>query len=91
MPHAVVDDPAAELRRVAPALDAADTEALPLVVMMRDRCFRMGDPAPFQRISDRLLLRELYLNLPSYYAVYRYAPPPRPAGCFDPSGPRAGD
>ena len=32
---------------------------------------------PLQRVSDTLLLNELY----RYYAVYRYASPPAPAAC----------
>ena len=90
-PHRVVDDPGAELRRLGPTLDPHDTEALPIVVMMRDRCFPLRGAVPLQRVSGHLLLRELYWELPSYYAVYRYAPPPAPAGCVAPTGPVPGD
>ncbi|HEX5506773.1 MAG TPA: glycosyltransferase family 39 protein [Thermomicrobiales bacterium] len=91
IPHRVVDDPGAELQRLGPTLDPHDTEALPLVVMMRDRCFPIRDTVPLQRVSGRLLLRELYWTKLSYYGVYRYAPPPAPAGCFAPTGPVPGD
>ena len=91
VPHQVVKDPGDELRRLAAAADPADPQTLPVIVMMRDRCWPLRDTVPLQRISGRLLLRELYWTLPSYYAVYRYAPPPQPAACLPPSGPIPGD
>ena len=91
IPHEIVKDPRTELLRRAPALDPHDREALPLVVMMRDRCFPMREEVPLQRISERYRLRELYWTLPSYYAVYRYDPStPRDLGCAAPGDPQPG-
>ncbi len=83
MPHRVVDDPVQALRQSDPA-------ALPLVIMMRDRCWRIRDQVSLLRVGERLRLRELYPDLPSYFAVYRYAPA-QDVGCFGPDGPQPGD
>ena len=78
VPHQIVDDPVAELRRVGPTLDPADAEGLPLVVMPRDRCWPLRDEAvPVYRVSDTLLLNELY----RYYGVYRYGQLPAEGSC----------
>ncbi len=69
------------------ALDPTDREALPLVVMPRDRCWPLREELPLQRLSDTLILNELY----RYYGVYRYAPGGQPAGCLPASGPTPGD
>jgi 4-amino-4-deoxy-L-arabinose transferase-like glycosyltransferase len=91
VPFQQVDDPGQALAALTPIVNTNDPQALPLVVMMRDRCFRLGDNPPLQRISDKFRLRELYWTLPSYYAVYRYAPPGTPGGCYGPNGPQPGD
>ena len=79
-PHRTVEDPGAELRRVVPALDPADREAWPLVVMSRDRCWPLRDEIALERIGDTLMLNELY----RYYGVYR-AMPGAPLGrCLPP-------
>jgi len=69
-PHRTVEDPGAELRRVVPALDPADREAWPLVVMSRDRCWPLRDEIALERIGDTLMLNELH----RYYGVYRAMP-----------------
>jgi 4-amino-4-deoxy-L-arabinose transferase-like glycosyltransferase len=91
VPHQSVPDPRTELLRRGAAGGQADAEALPLVVMMRDRCWPLRDELPLVRVSERFRLRELYWDLPSYYAVYRLTPgAPLPA-CFAPTGPQEGD
>jgi hypothetical protein len=82
---------AGAIAALAATADPSDAEALPVVVMMRDRCFRVQETVPLQRISERLRLTQLYRDHPSYYAIYRYAPPPQPAGCLEASGPQPGD
>jgi 4-amino-4-deoxy-L-arabinose transferase-like glycosyltransferase len=77
VPHQIVDDPGTALRALEPTLNPADRESLPLAIMPRDRCWPLQNEIPLQRVSDTLLLNELY----RYYAVYRYAPPPAPAAC----------
>ena len=77
IPHRIVDDPGPAIGALAPTLDLADRAALPLIVMPRDRCWPLQDQYPLQRISDTLLLNELF----RYYAVYRYVPPGEPAAC----------
>ena len=52
--------------------------------MMYDRCYPIRDQIPLQQISERYQLRELYWAKPSFYSVYRFAPPPQKAGCFPP-------
>ena len=84
IPYRIVPDPGEELALLGPTLDPHDTKALPIVVMMYDRCYVFRDQAPLQQISERYLLRELYWTKPSFYAVYRYAPPPEKAGCYPP-------
>jgi hypothetical protein len=51
----------------------------------------MPDRRPFQRVSERYRLRELYPTLPSYYAVYRYVPPGEPGNCMPATGPEPGE
>lgn len=84
VPHRIVEDPAAELRRLGFASSTADPRAAPLIVMMRDRCFRIREESPLQQVSPPLRLRELYWTLPSYYAIYRYQPDPQPGSCLPP-------
>jgi hypothetical protein len=91
VPHTVTRDARGDLIRLGTAADPNDTAALPIIVMMRDACWPLRDTVPLQRISGRYRLRELYWTLPSYYAVYRYAPPPQPAACLPASGPTPGD
>ncbi|MGN6671903.1 MAG: ArnT family glycosyltransferase [Thermomicrobiales bacterium] len=91
VPHTTSNDPAGDLTRLGTAVDPNDTEALPIIVMMRDQCWPLRDTVPLQRISGRYRLRELYWTLQSYYGVYRYAPSPQPAGCLPASGPTPGD
>ena len=64
---------------------------MPLIIMTRDECWQMRDRRPFQRISERYRLRELYWDLPSYYAVYRYVPADEPGGCMPATGPEPGE
>ena len=73
VPHRIVDDPEQELRRVTPTLDPTDRESHPIVVMSRDRCWPLRGQIAMERISDTLLLNELF----RYFAVYRYSPPRR--------------
>jgi hypothetical protein len=91
IPHQRTDDPATAVRELARGVDPNDTEALPLIVMMRDRCWRVRDEVPLQRVSGRLRLTQLYRDYPSYYGVYRYTPGSPQAGCFEASGPQPGD
>ncbi len=91
VPHRILEDPATEIPQLAATLDPADSEAQPLVIMMRDECFPLRSRVPLQRVSGRFRLRELYWNSPSYYGVYRYAPGGQPAGCLPASGGVAGD
>ncbi len=79
VPHRIVDDFAAELRGAIPTLDHDDPEAFPIVVTTRDRCWTVRDELPLQRLSDTLILNELY----RYYGVYRYAPS-QPGRCLPP-------
>ncbi|HEY8601892.1 MAG TPA: glycosyltransferase family 39 protein [Thermomicrobiales bacterium] len=91
VPHTVTRAPGDDAKRLAAGVDPADTAALPLVVMMRDECWPLRDRVPLQRISGRLVLRELYPTVPSYYGVYRYAAPGQPGGCLPPGGATPGD
>jgi hypothetical protein len=91
VPHRVTRTPGEDARRLAEGVDPGDTAALPLVIMMRDECFRIREDVPLQRISGRLILRELYPTVPSYYGVYRYAPAGQPGGCLPPGGATPGD
>ena len=69
VPHVIVEDPERELRRVVPTLDPADRESHPIVIMSRDRCWPLRGQVAMERISDTLLLNELF----RYFAVYRWA------------------
>lgn len=80
VPHRIVDDPAEEIRRVAPTLDPADRESHPIIVMSRDRCWPLRGQIAMERVSDTLLLNELF----RYYAVFRWAPPPAVGDCQPP-------
>jgi 4-amino-4-deoxy-L-arabinose transferase-like glycosyltransferase len=91
MPHTSPQDTRAEIDRVVRQAAPGDTEALPLIIMMRDECWQMADRQPFQRVSERYRLRELYWTLPSYYAVYRYVPEGQPGNCMPASGPQDGE
>ena len=82
VPHRIVDDPAAEIARVAPTLDPNDRESHPIIVMSRDRCWPLRGQIAMERISDTLLLNELF----RYYAVFRWAPPPAVGDCQPPPG-----
>ncbi|MFN8538184.1 MAG: hypothetical protein U0232_11990 [Thermomicrobiales bacterium] len=84
IPYRIVDDPGAEMARLGQAADPNDTEAQPIIVMMYDRCYPLRDEVPLQQVSERYQLRELYWTKPSFYAVYRHAPPPMKAGCYPP-------
>lgn len=86
IPYRAVDDLPGAVR----ALAAANPAARPLVIAMRDRCWRVRDEVSLLRVGDRLRLRELYRDVPSYFAVYRYAPE-RPGGCVGPDGAQPGD
>jgi hypothetical protein len=90
VPHTVTQQPREDLQWLAAAA-GDDPQALPLIVMMRDGCWPLRDDVPLQRVSGRLRLRELYWTVPSYFAVYRYAPPPQPAACLPPEGATPGD
>ncbi|HET8628331.1 MAG TPA: glycosyltransferase family 39 protein [Thermomicrobiales bacterium] len=85
-PHRVVADPGDELRRAPPTRAPAGRGALPLIVMSRDRCWPLRDEFPLERVSDTLLLRELF----RYFAVYR-DDPGRPAARCRAAGQRPGD
>ena len=91
IPYRTVDEPEEELQRLGPTLNPNDTVALPLVVTLRDRCWPLRDRVPLQRVSDRFRLRDFYVGIPTYYAIYRYVPGQPSAGCFGPSGPQEGD
>ena len=91
VPHRRVHDVGAAIQEQVRGADPDDAEALPIAVMMRDRCFRVHHTVPLQRISHRLRLTQLYRDHPSYYGVYRYAPPPQQAGCFEATGPQPGE
>lgn len=90
-PHTSPHNTRAEIERIVRAAPPGDAEALPLIVMMRDECWQMRDRRPFQRVSERYRLRELYWELPSYYAVYRYVPPGEPGNCAPATGPEPGE
>ena len=77
IPYRLVDEPEEELQRLGPTLDPNDTAALPLVITLRDRCWPLRGQIAMERISDTLLLNELY----RYYAVYRWAPAPASGDC----------
>ncbi len=91
VPHTVTRTPGDDAAHLAAGVAPGDTAALPLVIMMRDECWALRDRVPLQRISGRLILRELYPTVPSYYGVYRYAPPGQQGGCLPPSGATPGD
>ncbi len=91
VPHTVTRTPGDDAQRLAAAVAPGDTAALPLVIMMRDECWPLRDRVPLQRVSGRLILRELYPTVPSYYGVYRYAAPGQPGGCLPPGGATPGD
>lgn len=91
VPHVSPQVTLDEIARQVQSAPPGDTEALPLIIMTRDECWQMADRRPYQRISERYLLRELYLTLPSYYAVYRYVPPGQPGDCAPATGPEPGE
>ena len=91
VPHVVTRTPGDDAQRLAATVPPGDTAALPLVIMMRDECFRIRDRVSLQRISGRLILRELYPSVPSYYGVYRFAPAGQPGGCLPAGGATPGD
>ena len=91
MPHTSPQDTRAGIEQIVASVAPGDTEALPLIIMMRDECWQMPDRRPFQRVSERYRLRELYPTLPSYYAVYRYVPPGEPGNCMPATGPEPGE
>lgn len=90
-PHVSPYNTHAEIERLVSGALPGDREALPLIIMTRDECWQMRDRRPFQRISERYPLRELYWDLPSYYAVYRYVPPGEPGNCMPATGPEPGE
>ncbi len=91
IPHVSPLDTRAEIDRLVRAAPPGDPARLPLIVMMRDECWQMTDRRHFQRVSERYRLRELYLKLPSYYAVYRYVPAGQPGNCAPATGPEPGE
>ena len=90
-PHVSPHNTHAEIERLVSGASPGDREALPLIIMTRDECWQMRDRRPFQRISERYRLRELYWDLPSYYAVYRYVPAGEPENCMPATGPEPGE
>ena len=53
IPYRIVPDPGEELARLGPTLDPNDTEALPIIVMMYDRCYPIRDrSAPCSRSAS---------------------------------------
>jgi hypothetical protein len=91
VPHTVTRTPGDDAQRLTAGAAPGDTAALPLVIMMRDECWPLRDRVPLQRVSGRLVLRELYPTVPSYYGVYRYAASGQPGGCLPPGGATPGD
>lgn len=92
VPHTASTTPAATIATLAATLPNADVADQPLAILTRDDCFAIREKVPLLRISDRLLLRELYWDLPSYYGVYRYTPNLLPdQRCLPAEGATAGD
>lgn len=54
----------------------ADAASAPLIIMTRHQYSVLREELPLTRVSPPYRLIELYPDLPSYYAVYRYTPSP---------------
>ena len=91
VPHVVSRDTEADLQRLIAAADPADPQSAPLAILTRDECFELRDRIPLERVSDRLLLRELYWTVPSYYGIYRYNPAAPGGSCLPAGGATPGD
>lgn len=91
IPHISPRNTQAEIARIVNSLEPGDTGGLPLIIMTRDECWQMANRRPYQRVSERYRLRELYWTLPSYYAVYHYLPPGQPGDCAPATGPEPGE
>lgn len=91
MPHMLPRENLLGVAELLPTIPADQPHAFPLLIMTRDECFQMDDRRPFQRVSPRYRLRELYWGKPSYYAVYRYLPPGQVGNCFPATGPEPGE
>ena len=52
IPYRIVQDPGEELARLGPTLDPNDTEALPIIVMMYDRCSPSATRSPCSRSAN---------------------------------------
>ncbi len=90
IPHQVTRNPAADLPQAVG--NASNPTTFPLIIMMRDECWPLREQLPLQRVSGRLVLRELYPTVPSYYGVYRYLPGQQQiAGCLPSEGATPGD
>ncbi len=81
IPHISPRNTSVEIARFTAASTPGQPATLPLIIMMRDECHRLGGALPFYRVSERYQLRELYWALPSYYAVYQPTPDGGPGGC----------
>lgn len=90
-PHSSPQHTRAAIDRLVREAPPDDTARLPLIIMMRDECWQLADRRHFQRVSERYRLRELYPELPSYYAVYRYVPAGQPGDCAPATGPEPGE
>jgi len=91
IPHVSPHRTGAEIDRLVREAPPGDPARLPLIVMLRDECWQLPDRRHFQRVSERYVLRELYPQLPSYYAVYRYVPTGQPGDCAPATGPEPGE
>ncbi len=92
IPHTTLTDPAQQIAQIGDPINPDDILAQPIIIMMRDQCIPIRETAPMLRISERLRLRELYWELPSYYGVYRYMRDlPLGDRCFPAGGATAGD
>ncbi|MFN8516779.1 MAG: hypothetical protein U0841_30235 [Chloroflexia bacterium] len=91
VPHVVSRDSEGDLRQLIAAMNQADPQGAPIAILTRDECFAMRDRIPLERVSGRLLLRELYWTVPSYYGIYRYNPAMAGQSCLPKEGAAAGD
>jgi hypothetical protein len=91
VPHVVSRDSEGDLQRMIATANLADPQGAPLAILTRDECFAMRDRIPLERVSGRLVLRELYWTVPSYYGIYRYNPAAPGGSCLPAGGASAGD
>jgi hypothetical protein len=91
VPHVVSRDSEGDLERMIATANPADPQSAPLAILSRVECFAMRDRIPLERVSGRLVLRELYWTLPSYYGIYRYNPAAPGGSCLPAGGPSPGD